>query len=114
MEKSSQVIINHNPEAEINAKNENKDKIKIVFGDINKNNYEQLRVLNNLALPVKYKNGFYLRIVHKLRAGRFAYFNDIIVGAITWKYDKFDNTRSIYIMTITVLDDYKRHNIGKY
>jgi ribosomal protein S18 acetylase RimI-like enzyme len=89
-----------------------KKEIKVVFGDINKNNYEQLRILNDLALPVKYKNGFYARISHKLRFGKFAYYNDLVVGAITWKYDICENERYIYIMTITVLEDYKRYNIG--
>ena len=90
-----------------------KKEIKVVFGDINKNNFEQLRQMNNLSLPVRYQSGFYARIVTKLRFGKFAYFNDMIVGAITWKYDNFENQRIIYIMTINVLEDYKRHNIGK-
>jgi hypothetical protein len=92
---------------------QNKKEIKVTFGDINKNNIDHLRQLNNLNLPVRYQNGFYARLVAKLRYGKFAYFNDIIVGAITWKYDNFENQRSIYIMTINVFDDYKRHNIGK-
>ncbi len=90
-----------------------KKEIKVVFGDINKNNFEQLRQLNNLSLPVRYQSGFYARLVAKLRYGKFAYYNDIIVGAITWKYDNYENQRNIYIMTINVFDDYKRNNIGK-
>ena len=66
-------------------------ELKVVFGDINKNNYQQLKQLNNLSLPVRYQQGFYLRIVGKLRYGRFAYYNDIIVGGITWKYDHCGN-----------------------
>jgi hypothetical protein len=89
-----------------------KKEIKVVFGDINKNNFEQLRQMNNLSLPVRYQNGFYARIVAKLRFGKYAYYNDIIVGAITWKYDNYEGQRIIYIMTINVFEDYKRHNIG--
>ena len=81
---------------------QNKKEIKVTFGDINKNNIDHLRQLNNLNLPVRYQNGFYARLVAKLRYGKFAYFND-----------NFENQRSIYIMTINVFDDYKRHNIGK-
>ncbi len=88
--------------------------LPVSFGDINKNNFEHLRQLNNLNLPVRYQNGFYARLVAKLRYGKFAYYNDIIVGAITWKYDSCDNQRSIYIMTINVFDDYKRHQVGKF
>ena len=86
-------------------------ELKVVFGDINKNNYQQLKQLNNLSLPVRYQPGFYLRIVGKLRYGRFAYYNDIIVGGITWKYDYFGNERNVYLMTINVLDVYKRYKI---
>ncbi len=89
-----------------------KKEIKVSFGDINKNNYEHIRQLNNLSLPVRYSNGFYARIVAKMRFGKFAYLNDVIVGAITWKYDIFEGQRNIYIMTINVLEDYKRLNIG--
>jgi len=86
--------------------------IKVSFGDINKNNFEQMRQLNNLSLPVRYQNGFYARILAKIRHGRFAYYNDIIVGAISWKYDLIEGKRAVYIMTITVLEEYKRYGIG--
>ncbi len=91
-----------------------KNKLKVVFGDINKNNYNQLKQINNLSLPVRYGDGFYLRIVHHLRYGRFAYYNDIIVGAITWKYDHCQSTgeKNVYIMTINVLEPYQRNKIG--
>ena len=69
-----------------------KKEIKVVFGDVNKNNYNQLKQLNNLYLPVRYSDGFYYRIIRKMRYGRFAYYIDIIVGAITWKYDDCEET----------------------
>jgi len=39
--------------------------------------------------------------------------NDVLVGAISWKYDKFQDEISIYIMTITVFEKYRRYKIGK-
>ena len=93
-------------------KREENELLKVEFGDINKNNYNQLKQLNNLSLPVRYQTGFYYRIVNHLRYGRFAYLNDIIVGAISWKYDKCGNENNVYIMTINVLESYKRHKIG--
>jgi ribosomal protein S18 acetylase RimI-like enzyme len=95
----------------IEEKNQSKE-LKVVFGDITKNNYNQLKQLNNLSLPVRYQTGFYYRIVNHLRFGRFAYYNDIIVGAITWKYDHCGNQRNVYIMTINVLEHYQRNKIG--
>ena len=91
-----------------------KKEIKVVFGDINKNNYNQLKQLNNLYLSVRYGDGFYYRIIKHLRYGRFAYYNDIIVGAITWKYDHCEETKekNVYIMTINVLEAYQRNKIG--
>jgi ribosomal protein S18 acetylase RimI-like enzyme len=86
--------------------------IPITFGPINRNNYNQLKQLNNMTLPVRYLDGFYLRIVHNLRFGRFAYFNDIIVGSISWKYDDCEGVKSVYLMTISVLDEYRRYGIG--
>ena len=89
-------------------------RLNVVFGDITKNNYNQLKQINNLSLPVRYGYGFYGRIIHHVRYGRFAYYNDIIVGAITWKYDHCEatNEKNVYIMTINVLEPYKRCYIG--
>jgi hypothetical protein len=97
-----------------NTKSSTSKEIKVTFGDINRNNYQQLLQINNLSLPVRYSNGFYARIINKQRQGRFAYYNDIIVGAISWKYDICNGERSVYIMTINVLEDYKRNHIGKF
>ena len=89
-------------------------EIKITFGEITKNNYNQLKQLNNFSLPIHYDDDFYNKIVNHLRFGRFAYLNDVIVGAITWKYDHCQDTkeRNIYLMTINVLEHYKRKKIG--
>lgn len=100
-----------------NADSKKKITLKVTFGAINRNNYNQLKQLNNMTLPVRYLSGFYYRIIHNMRLGRFAYYNDIIVGAITWKYDKYlDETkneqRNVYLMTISVLDEYRRYGIG--
>ena len=87
-------------------------ELPITFGNINRNNYNQLKQLNNMTLPVRYQSGFYLRINYNLRFGKFAYFNDIIVGAISWKYDICEGVKSIYLMTISVLDEYRRYGIA--
>jgi len=86
--------------------------LDVTFGPVNRNNYNNLKQLNNMTLPVRYQDGFYIKIFYGHRFGRFAYFNDIIVGAISWKYDTFDGVNSIYLMTISVLDEYRRYNIG--
>ena len=95
-----------------NIDNKKSKSLDILFGPINRNNYNNLKQLNNMTLPVRYQDGFYIRIYHGVRFGRFAYYNDIIVGAISWKYDTYDGVNSIYLMTISVLDEYRRYNIG--
>ncbi len=100
-----------------NVDGKKKVTLNVTFGAINRNNYNQLKQLNNMTLPVRYLNGFYYRIIHNMRLGRFAYYNDIIVGAITWKYDKYlddekNEQRNVYLMTISVLDEYRRYGIG--
>ena len=64
-------------------------ELKVVFGDINKNNYQQLKQLNNLSFPGDISTRLLFTNSRKLRYGRFTYYNDIIVGGITWKYDYF-------------------------
>lgn len=100
-----------------NVDGKKKVTLNVTFGAINRNNYNQLKQLNNMTLPVRYLSGFYYRIIHNMRLGRFAYYNDIIVGAITWKYDKYlddekNEQRNVYLMTISVLDEYRRYGIG--
>ena len=46
-------------------------EMKVVFGNIDKNNFEQMRQLNHLCLPIRYQDGFYYRLIKKLRFGRF-------------------------------------------
>ena len=53
------------------VKREQRPIIKITFGDINKNNYEQMRQLNNLCLPIRYQDGFYYKILRQNRFGKF-------------------------------------------
>lgn len=88
------------------------NKLKLTFGDINRNNLEVLRMFNNLTLPVRYPPEFYLPIMAKMRFGKFAYFNGLIVGAISWKYDFWEDEKAIYIMTVSVLDNYKRFGVA--
>ena len=90
------------------------EEIKVSFGEITKNNINQLKQLNKFSLPINYGDDFYNKIVNHLRFGRFSYINDVIIGAITWKYDHCQGTkeRNIYLMTINVLEHYKRKKIG--
>lgn len=100
-------------------------QLDVKFGDVTEKNVEQLRILNYLKLPVVYSEDFYRRLTNYLRYSKLAYVKDVLVGAISCKEDYLeleegaevpkndkDRERVVYIMTITVLDPYKRYGIG--
>ena len=43
-----------------------------------------------------------------------AYFNDILVGAMTCREEVKDGEKCVYILTIGVLTNYRRYKIGKF
>ena len=88
-------------------------KLDVKFGELTAKNFEQLRVLNYMALPVIYSENFYDYLKDYRRYSKFAYVKDVLVGAISCKEDtKADGTKQCYIMTITVLKPYRRYGIG--
>lgn len=89
-------------------------KLDVKFGEVNIKNYEQLRIINYLTLPVVYSEQFYEFLLNMRRYSRLAYVKDVLVGAISCKEDIDKDTEEhvCYIMTITVLPAYKRYGIG--
>lgn len=88
-------------------------KVDVKFGDVNSKNFEMLRVLNYMTLPVIYSEQFYDYLTSMQRYSRMAYVKDVMVGAISCKEDIDKSGEHIcYIMTITVLKPYQRYGIG--
>lgn len=100
--------------------NSNQDKPKrkvaqldVKFGDLTPKNFEQMRILNYLTLPVIYSENFYDYLKSMQRYSKFAYVKDVLVGAISCKEDILeDGSHQCYIMTITVLKPYRRYGIA--
>ena len=87
--------------------------LDVRFGELTVKNYEQMRVLNYMTLPVIYSENFYDMLKSYQRYSKFAYVKDVLVGAISCKEDILEGgERVCYIMTITVLEPYKRYGIA--
>ena len=72
-----------------------------------------MRILNYLTLPVIYSEDFYNRLISMQRYSKFAYVKDVLVGAISCKEDTLeDGSKVCYIMTITVLEAYRRYGVA--
>ena len=87
--------------------------LDVKFGELTPKNFEQMRILNYLTLPVIYSEDFYDRLKSMQRYSKFAYVKDVLVGAISCKEDILeDGSKQCYIMTITVLKPYRRYGIA--
>ena len=85
----------------------------IKFGDLNSKNFEMLRIINYLTLPVIYSENFYDRLTSMQRYSKLAYYKDVLVGGISCKEDiEKSGDHVCYIMTINVLKPYQRYGIG--
>ena len=65
-----------------------------------------------MTLPVIYSENFYDMLKSYQRYSKFAYVKDVLVGAISCKEDLENGEKVCYIMTITVLEPYKRYGIA--
>ena len=60
-----------------------------------------------------YSENFYDLLKNMTRYSKFAYVKDVLVGAISCKEDIIaDGSKQCYIMTITILQPYRRYGIA--
>ncbi|KAH7816274.1 putative acetyltransferase, GNAT family protein [Monocercomonoides exilis] len=85
---------------------------KFSFGRVTIKNVGALRVLNSTCLPVHYRNWFYDGIFDREeKYARIVSFNDILVGGVVFNKD---DVSSYYIMSFSVLKQFRRCKIGTY
>ncbi|KAM7536009.1 hypothetical protein Aperf_G00000095169 [Anoplocephala perfoliata] len=75
--------------------------VRLELGELTVHNVNQLRVINRTVFPPQ--------------LCRLAYFNDIVVGAVCYRFEKVegsDNLKKCYIMTLGCLAPYRRYGVG--
>ncbi|KYQ93687.1 GCN5-related N-acetyltransferase [Tieghemostelium lacteum] len=88
----------------------------IELGDLTDKNIGQLKLLNSTTLAVTYDDKFYQKLLGNGFITKLAYFNDILVGAVSCRIDPPTQElphSSLYIMTFGVLAPYRNLGIGK-
>ena len=88
--------------------------VRIELGDVTQHNIKQLKRLNQYILPVTYNDKFYKDVleVNASNLSKLAFFNDVIVGAVSCRVDVTNGERSLYIMTLGCLAPYRRYGVG--
>ncbi|GAM25386.1 hypothetical protein SAMD00019534_085610, partial [Acytostelium subglobosum LB1] len=86
----------------------------IALGDLTEKNMGQLRLLNTSTFPLTYDDKFYSNLLLPNTITKLAYFNDIVVGAVSCRIDTpKGESPCLYIMTFGVLAKYRKLGIGK-
>lgn len=91
-----------------------KKTLPITIGDINDKNINLLRKLNFETFPVKYSTGLYIKIATQYTDfSKYAYYNDIVIGAYTVRLEDYKDQKHAYILTFGVLEPYRKYGIGR-
>ncbi|KER33372.1 acetyltransferase, GNAT family [Opisthorchis viverrini] len=102
---------------------------RIELGQLTQHNIKQLRLINQVVFPVSYTEKFYTDVLKNSHMCRLAYFNDIVVGAVSYRVDNVSVkpegsgtddvaappssvVKKCYIMTLGCLAPYRGLGIG--
>eukprot|EP01126_Amoeba_proteus_P045598 TRINITY_DN5116_c0_g1_i10.p1 TRINITY_DN5116_c0_g1~~TRINITY_DN5116_c0_g1_i10.p1 ORF type:complete len:205 (+),score=24.80 TRINITY_DN5116_c0_g1_i10:63-677(+) len=90
-------------------------KCQIGLGQLTDKNVKQLKILNAVVFPVKYRDPFYDSLLRKPDLSQLAFYNDLFVGAVCCRLEPIESGSNIcrlYIMTLGVLPSYRKCGIG--
>nr|CAH8827157.1 unnamed protein product [Trichobilharzia regenti] len=99
---------------------------KIELGQLTPHNIKQFRLINQNVFPVTYTEKFYSDVLKNSKMCRLAYFNDIVVGAVSYRIENVlvkssdpsgdessgQTVKKCYIMTLGCLAPYRGHGVG--
>jgi N-alpha-acetyltransferase 50 len=87
-------------------------RYRIAFDKFYPSNIDLFKELNSKTIIVQYSPSFYLKLMGYDKYSRLAYLNDILVGGISCREEEFQGAPHVYILTIGVLEPYRRHGIA--
>lgn len=85
---------------------ENKSQeLSVHFDNVTDKNIQQLRILNNAILPVRYQDKFYKDILKSDTFTQLAYYTDVLIGALCSRIEPLSETvRSHYKIALSMAD----------
>ncbi|KAA0190552.1 N-acetyltransferase NAT13 [Fasciolopsis buskii] len=120
-------VVDENPTVQTRKKRD-PALYRIELGQLTAHNIKQLRLINQVVLPVSYAEKFYSDLLKNSHMCRLAYFNDIVVGAVSYRIDNIATRpgeyvsedsvsnshflKKCYIMTLGCLAPYRGLGIG--